>query len=111
MLLDFWAFWCAPCRKFIPEMKELANNYADKGLVVISISIDDKKNDWLKAVEEENMPWQNLLDESEIGNKYGVTAIPSVFLIDPKGKLDFGKQSGESLITKLEEVFGKQPLY
>lgn len=107
VLVDFWASWCVPCRKSIPKVKELAEKYADKNMVVVSISIDKDKDAWIRAVREERMPWLNLLDEAEISKAFGVLAIPSVFLIDPSGKVIFGKQSGDPLIQKLQEVFGK----
>lgn len=107
VLVDFWASWCVPCRKFIPKVKELAAKYADKNMIVVSISIDTDKKAWLKAVNEEKMPWLSLLDETGINKAYGVSSIPSVYLIDPNGKVIFGKQSGDMLIKKLEEVFGK----
>lgn len=107
VLIDFWASWCGPCRKFVPTLKELAAKYADKGLVVVSISTDTDRKAWLKAMEEEKMPWLNLLDESNISKVYGVSAIPSLFLIDPDGNIIFGKQSGQSVVDKLAKVFEK----
>lgn len=107
VLVDFWASWCGPCRRFVPTVKELAVKYADKGLVVVSISTDTDRDAWLKALEEEQMPWLNLLDESGIGKAYGVSAIPSIYLINPKGELVFSKQNGQSVVDKLKEVFEK----
>lgn len=107
VLLDFWASWCGPCRRFVPKVKDLAKKYEAKGLKVVSLSIDTDKKAWLKAVEEERMPWPNLLDETGISKAFGVTAIPSIFLIDPQGKIVFGKQSGDLLIQKLKEYFGE----
>lgn len=106
VLIDFWASWCGPCRRFVPTLKELAVKYADKGLIVVSISTDKDREAWLGALAEEGMPWLNLLDESGISDGYGVSGIPSLFLIDPQGELIFSKQSGPSLIDKLAEVFG-----
>ena len=106
VLVDFWASWCGPCRRFVPTLKGLAEKYADRGLVIVSISTDKDRDAWLKALGEEQMPWLNLLDESNISNDYGVTGIPSVFLIDPKGEIVFGKQNGQSVVDKLAEVFG-----
>lgn len=105
VLVDFWASWCGPCRRFVPTLKELAVKYADKGLVVVSISTDKDRDAWLKALEEEGMPWLNLLDDSGISGEYGVTGIPSVFLIDPQGEIVFGKQSGQSVVDKLAKIF------
>lgn len=105
VLIDFWASWCAPCRKFVPTLKQLAEKYADKGLVVVSISTDKDRAAWLGALREENMPWLNLQDDGTIGNSYGVTSIPSLFLIDPNGEIVFGKQNGQNVVDKLAEVF------
>ena len=105
VLIDFWASWCGPCRRFVPTLKELAAKYADKGLVVVSISTDTDREAWLKALEEEQMPWLNLIDESAISKAYGVSGIPSIFLVDPKGELVFGKQNGQSVVDKLAKVF------
>ena len=106
VLIDFWASWCGPCRRFVPTIKDLAVKYSDKGLVVVSISIDTDNNAWLKAVEEEQMPWLNLLDESGINKTYGVSSIPSIYLVDPHGKILFGKQSGQNVVDKLSEILG-----
>ena len=107
VLIDFWASWCGPCRRFVPTVKELAVKYKDKGLIVVSISTDTDHAAWVKAIEEEQMPWLNLIDESGISKIYGVTAIPSIFLVNPQGKILFGKQSGQNVVDKLAEVFGK----
>jgi thiol-disulfide isomerase/thioredoxin len=105
VLVDFWASWCGPCRRFVPTLKELAAQYADRGLVVVSISTDRDPAAWRKALGEEKMPWLNLLDESGISAEYGVTGIPSIFLIAPDGNIVFGKQNGQSVVDKLAEVF------
>lgn len=105
VLVDFWASWCAPCRKFVPTLKELADKYANKGLVVVSISTDKMRDDWLKALDEEQMPWLNLIDESGISEAYGANAIPALYLIGKDGNLLFARQSGQVVIQKLQEIF------
>ena len=74
---------------------------------MVAISTDSDRNAWLNFLEAEPKPWLNLIDESSISKAYGVTGIPSIFLIDPKGKLVFGKQSGQGVVNKLAEVFGE----
>lgn len=56
-LIDFWASYCNPCREDFIQMKTLYNNYKNKGFSIISVSIDDKKDKWLKALSQENLPW------------------------------------------------------
>ena len=109
LLVDFWASWCAPCRKGIPEVKEFAKKYAKDGLAILSISTDAKREDWVKALEEEQMPWTNLLDEGgSIKKAYGVGGIPSVFLVDARsGKVIFEKLYGEAIGKELKKVFGE----
>ena len=107
LLVDFWASWCAPCRKGIPEMKEFAKKYAGKGLAVLSISVDRDRAAWLKALEEEQMPWTNLWDDAGIKAKYGVKGIPSVFLMDATGTVLFEKLYGEAIGQRLKEIFGE----
>ena len=108
LLVDFWASWCAPCRKGIPEMKEFAKKYADKGLVVLSISVDKDRDAWLKALEEEQMPWTNLWDDAGIKVKYGVKGIPSVFLIQAAdGTVLFEQLYGEAIRQQLKKILGE----
>ena len=89
-------------------MKEFAKKYADKGLVVLSISVDKDRDTWLKALEEEQMPWTNLWDDAGIKVKYGVKGIPSVFLIQAAdGTVLFEQLYGEAIRQQLKKILGE----
>lgn len=103
-LIDFWASWCGPCRREIPNLKSIYKEFAPKGLEIISISIDKDKAAWQKALNEEQLPWPNFLDQSEISEAYGVKTIPLILLIDNTGKVLSIKLRGEALQEKMKEL-------
>ncbi len=105
ILIDFWASWCNPCRKEIPNLKKLYHLYHTKGFEIISISIDKKRSDWEKALKEEQLPWLNILDETNVAELYKVKFVPSMFLIDSQCILVGDNLRGEELAKKLEKLF------
>ena len=104
ILIDFWASWCNPCRKEIPNLKKLYKEYADKGFQIISISIDKKKADWEKALKEENLEWPNFLDNGDVAIAYKVKMIPTMYLIDTNGVMVGEDLRGEALAEKLGQL-------
>lgn len=104
VLIDFWASWCVPCRKEIPNLKKLYTQYADKGFQIVSISIDRDAKAWEKASAEEQLPWLSYLDRFGIADQYKVKLIPYMLLIDHNGKLISDKLRGEELGNKLAEL-------
>ena len=108
VLVDFWASWCKPCRAENPNLIKAYKKFKSKNFEIISISLDRNKNSWIKAVTEDSLPWLNLLDEtnseSTVANRYGVTTVPSNFLINPDGKIVAKNLRGENLQTKLSEI-------
>jgi len=113
VLIDFWASWCEPCRAASPNLKTQYQLYKNKGLEIISVSIDNKRNSWLSAIKEDSLPWLQVSDLNGPDNKaarlYGVKDVPSFFLIDREGKIiannDNNDLVGESLNKKLAELF------
>jgi len=91
VLIDFWASWCGPCRAAVPKLKELYAQYKSKGFDIVSISIDDSKAAWIKAMNEEKMPWLQLLspDKEETMKTFLFSGIPTLYLIDKEGKIVF----------------------
>ncbi|MBO3269499.1 thioredoxin-like domain-containing protein [Hymenobacter defluvii] len=89
-MLVFWASWCGPCRKEIPQLKELYSEYKDRGVNLVSVSIDEQPESWQKALGQEQMGWQQLIvDKKQIESvqqKFNFSAIPLVILADSRGK-------------------------
>lgn len=109
VLLDFWASWCAPCRKEIPLLKELYKKYNKYGFEILSFSLDTDFKNLLNAVNKENFDWESISDlkgfSSDIAKKYNVTAIPKNFLISPEGKIIEINKHDEELVNLLKKVF------
>ncbi len=111
VLLDFWAKWCRPCRMENPNVVRMYNKYNKKGFEVFGVSLDRRKEDWLKAIEEDNLHWTQVSDlkywQSEAARTYNIKAIPFALLLDPEGKIIGKNLRGPALESKLEEIFGE----
>jgi peroxiredoxin len=105
VLVDFWASWCSPCRAENPNVKRLYQQYKGKGFEVLGVSIDQKREDWQKAIKEDEITWLQVLDQnSAVAQQFNVRAIPTTFLIDKNGVIIAKNLRGERLEEKLAEL-------
>lgn len=109
VLIDFWASWCAPCRAEFPYLRQAYDQYKDKGFDIFAVSIDDKKDLWVKAMDRNKFPWTEVCDLKGKQNKaavlYGVSAIPQNYLVGPDGTILAKNLRGNNLPAKLKEIF------
>lgn len=111
VLLDFWASWCGPCRKENPNVVKTYAAYKDKGFEILGISLDERRESWLKAIEKDGLTWKHVSDlkywKNEVALMYGVKFIPQTFLIDPNGKIIAQNLRGEALSEFLKDYYTK----
>ena len=109
VLLDFWATWCPDCRAEVPEMKRLHEKYGDKVLFV-GISMDTKEDQWKKYVADNDMDWLQLSELKKwkqgtvVPELYNVHWIPTVYIIDSKGKVLLGTVVLSKVEATLKEI-------
>lgn len=108
ILLDFWASWCPPCRQESPTLVRLFNKYKNKGFVIVSVSVDDNKENWIRAIEKDGFIWPQVSDlkgwQSPSATLYNVSAIPTSFLLDENRRIIAKNLRGVDLEKKLEEL-------
>lgn len=110
-LVDFWASWCGPCRRENPNIVAAYKEYHDKGFNVLGISLDKKKENWVKGIKDDNLNWLHVSDlkfwNSEIAKLYGVRAIPANYLVDSKGIIVAKNLHGDELQSTLKSLLNK----
>lgn len=105
VLLDFWASWCGPCRDENPRIVSVYEKFKRSKFEILGISIDQNKNKWKEAVEQDKLVWTQVIDENSIANQqYGIISIPSNILLDPQGIIIGKNLFGRKLEAKLQEV-------
>ncbi|MET6999914.1 peroxiredoxin family protein [Chitinophaga defluvii] len=111
VLVDFWASWCGPCRAENPNVLENYEKYHDKGFEILGVSLDDKKENWVKAIKDDGLTWQHVSDlkgwKNEVAKQYNIRAVPSNFLLDKEGKIIAVNLRAEDLGKKLAEIYDK----
>lgn len=110
-MIDFWASWCVPCRKGIPNWKKVYAKYHQKGFNIISVSDDRNWDNWIRALDKEKMPWLQVVDEyhskssaGRVGELYGVSFLPFFVLLDKEGKVILASGDEGVMTKKIEEV-------
>jgi peroxiredoxin len=110
LLVDFWAAWCGPCRQENPNVVKVYNEFHKKGFDVFGVSLDQKKEAWVKAIADDKLVWTHVSDLQYWNNAaaklYAVNSIPANFLLDETGTIIARNLRGEALYNKVNEVLG-----
>ena len=110
-MVDFWASWCGPCRASIPGVKKIYEKYKKKGFDIVGVSFDSKKENWLKAIKELDLPWPHMSDLKGWGcaasDAYNIHGIPFTLLIDGNGVIVGRNLHGDDLENRIIECLAK----
>ena len=107
-LIDFWASWCGPCRREMPNVVAAYKEYNKKGFGIVGVSLDSDAEAWKKAIKEMGMTWDHMSDvkgwQCEGAALYGVNSIPATVLVAQDGTIIERNLRGEAIKEKLAEL-------
>jgi len=111
VLIDFWASWCRPCRMENPNVVNMYNKYGAEGFTVYSVSLDNNKDRWKQAIEQDGLVWPNHVSDlkkwsSSAAKDYLIKSIPFTVLIDKEGNVVGTNLRGAALENQLKTIFG-----
>lgn len=112
LVLDFWAVWCPDCIKDLPEMKKAYDRFKSAGVEFLAVSLDDNKENWIKAIDQYDLNYLHGTEykkwrRTDIAPAYKIDWIPTIYIIDKKGKVVLGTIDSGKAIQKLSEITGK----
>ncbi len=108
VLIDFWASWCGPCRKEMPNVVKAYAKYKNKGFEIYGVSLDQTKEKWVEAIQKDGITWPQVSDlkfwECKAARDYNVQSIPFTVLLDKEGKILAKNLRGEELEKAVEQA-------
>ncbi len=108
VLIDFWASWCGPCRKEMPNVVKIYSKFKNKGFEIYGVSLDQDKEKWMEAITKDGINWPQVSDlkywDNVAAKIYNVQGIPYTVLIDKDGKIIAKNLRGQELEKKIAEV-------
>ena len=108
VLVDFWASWCGPCRREMPNLVEAYAKYKNKNFEIVGVSLDQSADAWKEAIKKLNITWPQMSDlkywNCEGAQLYAVSSIPHTVLIDGEGTILARGLHGDELQEKIAEA-------